>query len=219
MPQKYKYKYKKRVKRTRKTPMGRRRKTSTRPTRYFVIRRDSNRDTTNQCHFTIAGDADGIQPVLTTTFNLSDMVAQGEMVSLFDSYRINSIAWRWVLVKDPSTTTVVPSAFLRIVQACDYNDQVAPASSSQLRQYANSQEIVFKGNQSATKWYYMKPSCLQLLYVTSVSSATAPLWNQWIDTSLNTVPHYGLKYAIENLYTGATLRLEVKMNVSFKGIS
>ena len=147
------------------------------------------------------------------------MAGSGELKSLFDNYKINSIAWRWVLVRDSDYTSVNPGSYLRIVQVKDYNDQVVPGTSIQLRQYANSKEIVFKAEQSMTRWFYMKPASLQLFYLTSVTTSTGPVWARYIDTSQDTVPHYGIKYAIENLYTGATLRLEVKINATFKGVS
>lgn len=218
MSSKYKYKYKKRGKRTRKTPMGRRRKSSMRSSRIVYITRDSTRDSTNLCHYVMTGVAGGTLTPFATTFQFGDMVGVGEMKSLFDNYKITKVAYRYVLARDADYTSVNPGSFVRITTCKDYNSQVA-LTAAQIRQYTNSQEIVFKGNQDKTKWFYMKPAVLQLFYVTSVTSSTGPVWNKWIDTSQDTVPHYALHMAVDNLYTGATLRLEVKISVALNGIS
>lgn len=216
MPLRYKKKARKRP--ARKMPYPRRRYRSIRPTRLMYITRESNRDTTNLCHFTISGSASGVINPLSTTFNFSDMVGAGEMQALFDHYSIKKVAYRFVLVRDADYTTVVPGAFVRIATCKDYNSQVA-LTAAQIRQYTNYHEIVFKGNQDKSKWFYMKPACLQLIYLSSTASSTGAMWNQWIDTSQTATPHYSLHYAIDNLYTGATLRLECKITVALKGVS
>lgn len=217
MPYRKKRAYRKK-RMTRKTPYGRRRKFIRRSSKSLTVMRESVRDGTNFCHMQFAGSASGSSSVLSTTFNMSDMAGSGELKSLFDNYRINSVAWRWALARDEDYTTVNAGSYVRINQVKDFNDQVPPTA-AQLRQYANYKEIVFKGNQSVTKWMYMKPASLQLFYLTSVTSATGPVWGRFIDTSQDTLPHYSLKFQFENFYTGATLRLEVKINATFKGIS
>lgn len=217
MPLRYKKKAN-RKRPTRRTPYPRRRYNRMRPTRLVYITRESNRDTTNLCHFTVAGTSTGVVNPSSATFNFGDMVGANEMISLFDHYSIRKVAYRWVLVRDSDYTSVVPGAFIRIATCKDYNSQVA-LTATQIRQYANFNEVVFKGNQDKTKWFYMKPACLQLFYLTSVASNTGALWNQWIDTSQYNTPHYSLHYAIDGLYTGATLRFECKITVALKGIS
>lgn len=216
MPRKtYKRKY---AKRSRKTSFGRRRRTY-RTSKSFTLTRDSTRDGTNQCHTVYAGTATGVSSVLSTTFQFSDMVGSGEVKSLFDNYKINSVKYRWCLSRDEDYTTANPGSYLRIVMCKDYNDQLVPGSSVQLRQYANSMEYVFRGEQSQSRWFTMKPASLQLFYLSSIANSTGPVWGRYIDTTQDTVPHYGLKFAFENFFTGAVLRLEVKINATFKGIS
>lgn len=178
----------------------------------------SNRDTTNLCHFTINGTAGGASVPLTTTFNLTDVAGSGEFQSLFDNYMLKKVYYRWVLRRDPiqgSTAGVPP----RIIWVHDFNDQLAPASYAQLRQYANCREIILTEDKNTSRWYSINAASLPLTYVTSVSSATGPKWRQWFDTSSPSVPHYGIKYAIDGLYTNISVYLECKYELLFKGVS
>lgn len=185
---------------------------------YLNTVRWSNRDTTNLCHFTITGSASGAPAPLTTTFNLGDVAGSGDFQNTFDNYVIKKVLYRWVLRRDPSVGST-PSSYPRILWVHDFNDQVAPASFAQLRQYANCREITLNDDKFQSRWYSLNPATLPLTYVTSVSSATGPKWRQWFDTSVATVPHYGLKYAVDQLYTGVTILLEAKYVMSFKGVN
>lgn len=184
---------------------------------YLTTVRWSNRDTTNLCHFAITGSAGGTTVPLTTTFNLGDVASVNDFANTFDQYMIKKVLYRWVLRRDPNQASTV-GAFPRILWVHDFNDQVAPASFAQLRQYANCREITLNDNMFQSRWYTLNAATLPLTYVTSLTSATGPKWRQWFDTSAPTVPHYGLKYACDQLFTNMTILLEVKYVLAFKGV-
>lgn len=178
----------------------------------------SNRDSTNLCHFIINGTAGGSSVPLTTTFQFGDIAGAGELTSLFDNYMITKVLYRWVLRRDPSQG-LTAGAFPRVLWVHDFNDQLAPATVGQLRQYSNCREYNFTEERNQSKWYTLKAASLPLTYVSSVTTATGPKWNQWFDTSLTTVPHYGLKYAVDQLYTNISVLLEAKIVMTLKGVS
>lgn len=204
---------------TRKTIRKRRRysKRVRKTTKTLSTVRWSNRDNTNLCHFATTGNATGQVLPLTTTFNLSDVAGSGEFQSLFDNYMIPYILYRFVMRRD--TVAGSTNANPRIVWVHDFNDQVAPATYAQLRQYANCREFNFSDAYPQTKWHRLNVASLPLTYINSVTSATGPKWRQWFDTAASTVPHYGLKWAADQLYTGQTILLEAKIVMAFKGIS
>lgn len=217
MPRKYKYKYKKRS--ARKTSFSKKRRmTRMKSTRVMYVTRESNRDTSNLCHQVVAGTATGVLTPSSATFQFNDIVNFAECQNLFDNYKITKCAYRWVLVRDSDYTTANPGAYVRIWKCHDYNSQTTLTRQG-IMQYANAKEITMKGDQDKTRWFYIKPAVLQLFYKSSVASATGPVWNKWIDTTQNDVPHYALHYAVDNLYTGGTLRLEVKISLAFNGVS
>lgn len=195
-----------------------RRKRLSRPSSgYLSTVRWSNRDTTNLCHFTITGSAGGTSVPLTTTFNLGDVASVNDFANTFDQYMIKKVLYRWVMRRDQANGSTA-GAFPRILWVHDFNDQLAPASFAQLRQYANCRETTLNDNKFQTRWYTLNAATLPLTYVSSVTSATGPKWRQWFDTSSPTVPHYGLKFGVDQLYTGITILLEVKYILAFKGV-
>lgn len=196
---------------------GKRKGRAKKPSGYLKTIRWSNRDTTNNCHFNLPGIATGVYS-LTTTFNLSDLAGSGELKSLFDNYRIIKVIYRWVLRRDPDYTTVSPGSNVRVMWVHDFNDQIA-ISSNQMRQNANCKEVILSDNRYHTKWYTLNPASLVTNYISSVSSAYLPKWKQWTDTTYDTMPHYGIKYNIEQLYTGTNLQFECKYIVECKGVS
>lgn len=215
-PRKYKYKYKKRSKKS--SFSKKRRMTRMKSTRVMYLTRESNLDTTNLCHFVYTGTSTGVLTPASHTFMLDNIVGAGEAKSLFDNYKLVKCAYRFVLARDGDYTTVNPGSYVRIWKCHDYNSQTT-LSRQNIMQYANAKEITMKGDQDKTRWFYIKPAVLQLFYKTGVASATGPVWNKWIDTAQGDVPHYALHTAIDNLYTGGTLRLEAKITLAFNGIS
>lgn len=189
---------------------------------YFKALRWSTLDGTNSCHLRIDGTATGLVPAASPSamvFRLSDVAATSDYTALFDNYRVMSIQYRFVLRKDTSTTTVTPSVFPRIQWVHDFNDQII-TTTGELRQCANLREAHFNDSYMMSKWYTLKPSVLPLTYTTAIASSTGPKWRVWLDTrNSSTVPHYGIKYQVDGLFTGAYILVECKYNLQFKGSS
>lgn len=186
----------------------------------FKIMRWSNLDGTNQCHFQIAGN-DTIPSVQgTTTFALSNTNGYGELQSLFDNYRITKILYRWVAVRDNDTVTTTANQGLypRICWVHDFNDSTS-ISRAQMYQHSGMREVYMTSEYQRTKWYTLKPSVQQRLYESSTSDSFTAKWLQWIDTSEPSCPHYGIKYHIDQNYTGNIIRFESKVFLECKGIS
>lgn len=189
-------------------------------TGYFKVMRWSNNDGTNQCHFQLAGN-DLVPSVQgTTTFSLNQLNGYGELQALFDTYRITKIQYRWVVVRDPSnvTTAANQGLFPRICWVHDFNDN-ASISRAQMYQHAGMREVYLSSDYQRTRWYTLKPAAQLRMYESTTSDAFTPKWRQWIDTSEPNTPHYGLKYFIDQSYTGQIIRFEAKVSVECKGIS
>lgn len=66
----------------------------------------------------------------------------------------------------------------------------------------------------------LKPACQEEIYKSSVTTAYAPKWGQWIPTVDPTVPHYALKmYAVafrSGSYSPGSITVSFKYYVSFK---
>lgn len=190
-------------------------------TGYFKVIRWSNLDTTNNCHFQIAGNDVLSSGEAVTTFALNNVAGTGELQSLFDNYRIIKVLYRFLILRDPSgdgITTANRGVYPRLVWAHDFNDTVA-VNRNQLMQRAGLREAYFGDNMQKTRWYSLKPAVQSRVYESAVFDSYSPKWRQWIDTSEAACPHYAIKYAWDQNFTGQLIRMEAKLVVECKGIS
>lgn len=187
---------------------------------FLKVMRWSSADTTNNCHVSLTGNDAIFSGDAATTFSLSHVAGSGELVSLFDNYRIVKVLYRWVLLRNPDFATGANNKGLypRIVWRHDFNDQL-PINRTQMYQGSNIKEVYFTDSYQKTKWYSLNPASLVQMYESSTTSAYQPRWRQWMDTSDNTAPHYGIKYCWDQLFTGVNVRLEAKIIMECKGIS
>lgn len=155
-----------------------------------------------------------------TFFYMSNVNGFAEFVSLFDNFTVTRILYRWVITRNPDqvSTTANKGIYPRVVWTHDFNDS-APISRDLIYQRANMKEFYFSDNKQVSKWYSLKPSILATMYESGVANAYSPKWRQWLDTSDNASPWYGIKYAYDNVYTGMNLQMEAKIFMEFKGIS
>lgn len=193
---------------------------SSRKMGFFNAMRWSANDGVNNTHLLVAGNDLVPAGNGATTFALNNVNGSGELVSLFDNYRITRVVYRWVIARTPdwATTNANRGWSVRINWTHDFNDST-PIAQSFIYQRANQHEAFLNVDKMATRWYSLKPAALVQMYESSTSTAYQPKWKQWMDTSDNSAPHYGIKYAWDNLYAGENLRLEAKIYIQCKGIS
>jgi len=208
------------VSRKRQYGAPRRRWKRSMPIGKFKILRWSSADGTNNCHVQHTGSDTVPTSDSATVFQLQHVNGFGEITSLFDNYRINRVLYRWVITRNPDLATGAANkgVYPRIVWTHDFNDQI-PISRNLIYQRSNMKEFMASDNKLASRWYSIKPSTLVQIYETSTSTSYGPKWRQWMDTSDNNCPHYGIKYSYDNLYAGVNLRLEAKILMECKGVS
>lgn len=188
------------------------------PVGQFRCLRWSSKDTGQNVHFWLAGNDTVPDGTGATTFSLADVNGSGELVSLFDNFRIESVQYRWVLTRDPNQATANKGWSVRVAWSHDFNDST-PVTAAILYQRANLKEVYLNNDKLVSDWYTLKPATLMQAYESAVAAAYQPKWKQWLDTGDNATPHYGIKYMWQNLYAGVNLRLEAKIMMGFKGIS
>lgn len=188
---------------------------------YFKIMRWSSKEAggTN-VHLSIVGNDTIFSGSSATFFTMFDTNAYTELVNLFDNYTIPLIQYRWVISRNPDYATAAGNKGLypRLVWTHDFNDS-APISRDLIYQRSNMKEAYFTDSYQKTRWYTLKPATLIQMYESATSTAYQPRWKQWLDTNDSQTPHYGLKYAWDNCFTGLTIRLEAKIYIECKGIS
>lgn len=141
------------------------------------------------------------------TFMLSNVQNYTEFTNLFDQYKITKVE---VLLKlhtntffqlatDGTTAINAPVAFPTIYMYNDHDDADTPTLVD-MRQRQKVVRRVLRPN-SVVKWS-VRPSILNQLYRTALTTGYAPKFNQFIDCSATDVPHYGWKYYLD--YDGYT---------------
>jgi len=185
--------------------------------KFVRMTRWSTKDTTSNVHVRLAGSASG-NPVLgSTQFRLNDTPNFTEIVSLFDNYTIRKVLYRWVISRNPDYGGI-GGVFPRLSWVHDFNDSI-PISRALMQQHPRMREVFFSENYQKTRWYSLKPASLATIFEGTTASAYKPSWGQFVDTNDADMPHYGIKYVVDQLYTGIDMYLEAKIILDVKGIS
>lgn len=197
-----------------------RRKRTAQRSGFCKVVRWSAQDTTNFCHLQITGNDTIFSGSSGTTFSMSNVNGVGELVSLFDNFRILKVYYRWVCTRNPDYATGVNNKgiYPRINWCHDFNSS-GGISTNLMYQRSNMREFYFTDSAQKTKWYSLRPAMLANMYESAVATAYQPQWGKWIDTSDNATAHYGILYNWDQCFTGLNVRLEAKVLMECKGIS
>lgn len=162
----------------------------------------------------------------TLSYNLSDCANFANFTNIWDYYRINWVSVEFV----PSTTAVVrqtnigtasvPVSTTNQIPMCalavDRDDASTAYTYDSLKNRSGS--VAFP----ATKHHYFKfkPTRLNMVYLSGTATGYTIDTNtkQFLDAGQPTVPHYGLKFAMEPKEPGENFYYTIvqKVSVSFK---
>jgi len=147
----------------------------------------------------------------------SDLINAAEFTALYDQYKITYVVHKVWLSVDPSAQTAATAVYPRVFWVVDHDDSSIPASIDELRQDGRCKTAVLTPARCISIGY--KPSTLQLVYQSAVASQYSPRYNVWLDTagadnSLTSVPHFGLKMAMDNL-TNTNYRINIERTLYF----
>lgn len=146
-------------------------------------------------------------------FALRDLPNYTEFTALYDMYKINAVKISFIpqMTQNVSLGAINnPEASTRFFSVIDYNDSAAPASVDELREY---QSCKITPILRTHKRYIYKPKVLD-----SVLSSRNP----WMATSNPSQPFFGLKVAVEPMFSSTTTvmnyNIEAKFYMSFKNV-
>lgn len=147
------------------------------------------------------------------TFSLSNLVNVSDFANLFDRYRITFVKIKVRLAIDPSAQAAATARFPRIWWVHDFDDSNTPASIAELRENGKYREAALDPHRPVV--FKIRPSTLSLVYRTAVSSSYEPRWKSWIDMANTDVPHYGIKFGIDDL-TNTAYRVTFEQQIWFQ---
>lgn len=145
------------------------------------------------------------------SFKFSDLINLSDFTNLYDMYKINLIVVKMYLKYGPTSqdrgilappfapivTTVSTPALPRIYYYVDYNDDNSPTSTNDVRE--NGRCVVKRLTSNGSVTIKFKPRVAASLFNSAVSSGYYQRTSPWISTANPDVPHYGLKWAVEDL--------------------
>jgi len=151
------------------------------------------------------------------SFALDQLPAYTEFAALFDQYRVEKIDLVFSTRLDPSNSSAAAQSwFPRLFTLVDNDDTSVPSGADELRQSARCQLAIVKPDSFVKRSFV--PQTLATVYNSGVSSGYALSNNTWLDMAVPSIPHYGMKYAIENLSTlnGQSILVEVSYHLAFR---
>lgn len=160
----------------------------------------------------------GVSP-LGLNFRLNDVINPTEFTQLYDQYKINGVKIYFDYSPDVGSIANTSEVYFpKLWMKRDYDDSGTPTL-TQMTESNQSRCLRFTSGRT-TLSTFLRPSCLQEIYQSSVSTAFSPLWRQWIDCGNPSVPHYGLKLLAQGLPSTnlGAITIRIKYYLSFKNV-
>lgn len=154
-------------------------------------------------------------------FKLSDFPSYTEFTALYDQFRIVKVDVQFLHLASAINNTNSASSIVlrcpRFYSVLDFDDSTAPTAIDDLRQYNNCITV----NSDTSYMRSFAPASLELEYVSTILSGYSPVFGKWHDCTYSSLPHYGLKYALDTTpIAGPTsafgYNVEVTLHLEFR---
>jgi len=149
---------------------------------------------------------------LPQTFALTNLPGASAIANLFDQYCIYSVHARFAAeyTGTGGVPATQPGGTGQIITAVDYD------SNNSLSSWANYQRIGTAAESELVvgKSYerYVKPTCALVTGGSNSATATGvAMARQWVNTSFQGVPHFGVRAAVQGNTTGLPLSIKVQL--------
>lgn len=153
-------------------------------------------------------------PYLGSTYwQINQLPNYTEFSALYDQYMITYVKMYVHLKVDPSSQTGTSSTWPKLYWVPDHDDSATPGTLDELRQRSKCRWQVLNPNRPIV--IKCKPSLLIQDYRTSVTTGYTPAFNKWVDFSQVDVPHYGIKFGIDDL-SNTNYKVDFEYRMWFK---
>jgi len=156
---------------------------------------------------TWAGNAGYVPLSQATGFSLSTLAGVTDFTTLYNQYKVTHIQLRFHLRIDPSAQVAADASYPRLFYVPDHDDLTPASSIDDLRQSNKCKVRVLTPNREVIVNF--KPSILQVLYQSAITSGYTPAYDKWISMLNTTLPFYGLKWAVD-VFNNVNYRLDVE---------
>lgn len=143
-----------------------------------------------------------VSSITSYQFTLGAVTGASELTALYDQYQIVGVKMMFQLINNPDANRQMASdannntanIFPKIWLCRDYDDSGTETINA-LQQRNGTKCFILRPNQMIK--YYVRPAVRSQLYLDGVTSASSPEWKKWLDCSTSSVPHYGVKVALD----------------------
>lgn len=154
-------------------------------------------------------------------FQLDKVTNYTELTTLYDQYKINSVTVKFHLINNPDRLTLPgtdpaanylgPPNYPKLWYVRDYDDETA-VSLATMREMGKARFKILRPNSCVS--VTIRPAVLTQLYRTELTTGYSPSWPKRLDCSQANIPHYGIKYIIDNdgvaLYTASQQQVRIE---------
>lgn len=158
-------------------------------------------------------------------FLLTQVSHHGELVSLYDAYRIDKIELWFDYTPDVQNVLGRIENYPKMWIKRDYDDITVPTLD--VMEQSNQAECLrFTADRTTIGPYYITPAVSSVVYDPTAGSpaftAAGQKWRQWLDTGINgrAVPHYGVKMVAQGIPSQnlGSITVRVRFHLSFKNV-
>lgn len=160
-------------------------------------------------------------------FQMADMRNNDAWRALYDQYRIDGVT---ITIQSLQNTASMGSVMLTptCYISTDYDDATIPNSSDQIIGRPGFKMFKFGNGNRTSFTFKCKPKIANMVYgeVANAAAVGYGTYSGWLDCALKTVPHYGVKIFMTDVYAGVDVdgsprtttafKIDVKYNVAFR---
>lgn len=167
-----------------------------------------NNSTSNCSYNDVTGILQGNGSNAVSSFNcavcfaINDIPNWSEFNALFDQFRLNAVMFQIKMVSNPDSA-ITPGVnttnygnFYPTIWYCPDHDDNAILTVAQLKEFERVRHKVLRPNQELN--IMLRPTTLSQVYNTTTAAGYACNFRRsWLDVATPSIPHFGLKFAID----------------------
>jgi len=164
----------------------------------------------------------GAEASYSPVIKFNNISGSGDFPGLYDLYKIHKVIFMFQLINNPdaayynnTNAANFASIYPKLWWVYDPDDNNA-MTFDEIKQYATAKCTVLQPNKIIK--VAVRPNILVQAYQSAIATQYFPAYNKWIDMTLTTTPHYGIKFVVESNSVTPHLSSPYKVRVDAKYI-
>lgn len=124
-------------------------------------------------------------------FSLSDLPNNGEVTAMFNRYKLTGVKLKFIPIQGTDATAASSNLMNTLALSIDKSVRGVPAAFDELMEAGNVK--VYASALRPISVWISRP-----LAAATIGGSSAMMTNPWLDSDLNDIKHYGLRYAFKS---------------------